>query len=297
ELHLAAVLLRPRRRLPHLPGPGHRPARKRRADARDAQLHGRHDAPQHDDQLRPLRSHQRRQPQLRLHRQRGRLDLRMPPRRGRLAELHLAAVLLRPRRRLPHLPGPGHRPARQPRGDARHAHPHGRPHPPPYPTPPHSPSNSGPSGATNDASPSFGFTANEAGSTFECRLDGGAWQSCTSPQSYSGLADGSHTFQVRATDPLGNLEVTLATRTLTVAPTPRPTPPRRTPHPTPAPPEPPTTPAPASASPPTRPARPSNAASTGAPGRAAPRRSPTPASPTAPTPSRSGPPTRSATSR
>ncbi len=83
-------------------------------------------------------------------------------------------------------------------------------------TPPQTTINSGPSGATNDASPSFTFSSSEAGSSFECRLDAGAWQGCSSPKSYSGLADGSHTFQVRATDPAGNTDPTPPSRTFTV---------------------------------------------------------------------------------
>ena len=90
-------------------------------------------------------------------------------------------------------------------------------------TPPHTTIDSGPSGTTNDTDPSFGFSSSEPGSSFECRLDSNqaaAWQTCTSPQPYSNLSDGSHTFDVRATDAVGNTDATPASRTFTVDTTP-----------------------------------------------------------------------------
>ena len=49
------------------------------------------------------------------------------------------------------------------------------------------------------------------------RLDGVAFAGCTSPVSYSGLALGSHTFAVRATDTAGNTESPPMQRTWTIA--------------------------------------------------------------------------------
>src|SRR5207253_6618253 len=60
-----------------------------------------------------------------------------------------------------------------------------------------------PTNPRNTASPSFSFSS-EAGASFECALDGAAFASCSSPKSYTGVADGSHTFQVKATDAAGN---------------------------------------------------------------------------------------------
>ncbi len=44
--------------------------------------------------------------------------------------------------------------------------------------------------------------------TFECQLDGDTWTECSSPASYPGLQDGTHTFRVRATNSLGIVDTT-----------------------------------------------------------------------------------------
>ena len=61
-----------------------------------------------------------------------------------------------------------------------------------------------PADPTNATTANFTFTGAEAGGTFECRRDAGGYGACGSPQSYSSLAEGSHTFHVRQVDAAGN---------------------------------------------------------------------------------------------
>ncbi len=91
-------------------------------------------------------------------------------------------------------------------------------------TPPQTTILSGPTGVfasgntTNDQTPTFTFGANEAGSSFACRVDSGPWGACTSPYTTTHLADGAHTFQARAADAVGNVDLTPATVTFKVKP-------------------------------------------------------------------------------
>jgi DNA-directed RNA polymerase specialized sigma24 family protein len=67
---------------------------------------------------------------------------------------------------------------------------------------------SGPKASTGSRSATFSFSASESGATFECRLDSGAWQACSSPRTYGGLKKGAHIFRVRAVDEAGNADAT-----------------------------------------------------------------------------------------
>jgi hypothetical protein len=79
--------------------------------------------------------------------------------------------------------------------------------------------NSGPSGEITVATATFTFSGTDATSgvaSFECKLDGAAFTACTSPRTYTGLAIGPHTFNVRAKDNAGNIDGTPATRAFKV---------------------------------------------------------------------------------
>lgn len=100
-----------------------------------------------------------------------------------------------------------------------------------------------PSGSSTAA---FTYESSEPGSSFECELDGGAFAGCpVAGVSYAGLANGSHSFQVRAIDSSGNVDPTPAGYSFGVDVPASPS--------TPSPPAAPATPAPVASVPPTAP--------------------------------------------
>ena len=84
-------------------------------------------------------------------------------------------------------------------------------------SPPETTIDTGPTGVVASDEATFTFSSNEENSTFECGLDGGAFEVCASPITYGGLADGIHEFAVRAIDPSGNVDASSAIATWTVA--------------------------------------------------------------------------------
>ena len=66
-------------------------------------------------------------------------------------------------------------------------------------------------------SATFAFGSDGAGNEFECRLDSGFWEDCSSPWTYVDLSEGVHRFQVRAVGGLGNVDSSPAIHTWIVA--------------------------------------------------------------------------------
>ena len=77
-----------------------------------------------------------------------------------------------------------------------------------------------PAALVDSTTANFTFSGNDgAGSgvaSFECRIDAGAWGTCTSPREYTSLAEGNHSFEVKAIDQAGNTDATPATYSWTV---------------------------------------------------------------------------------
>ena len=70
----------------------------------------------------------------------------------------------------------------------------------------------GPSGETNDPTPTFTFTSSEAGGSFTCAIDNVSTGPCTTNTPVSAVGDGLHTFTVTATDAAGNTDPSPAER-------------------------------------------------------------------------------------
>jgi subtilisin-like proprotein convertase family protein/predicted MFS family arabinose efflux permease len=74
---------------------------------------------------------------------------------------------------------------------------------------------SGPPRKSKARTATFAFSANEAGATFQCSLDGAALTACTSPMTVK-VGKGPHTIAVEARDAAGNADASPATFSWTV---------------------------------------------------------------------------------
>ena len=87
-------------------------------------------------------------------------------------------------------------------------------------TPPETKITSHPKSLTESTSATFEFFCNEASCRYQCKMDLGKWEDCTSPKTYTGLLEGEHTFSVRAIDSAGNVDDTPASYTWKIGPVP-----------------------------------------------------------------------------
>lgn len=75
----------------------------------------------------------------------------------------------------------------------------------PYADAPQTTITAGPPLVARQARPTFSFTSDDPGASFECALDGGDFEACRSPFAVAALSQGTYTFRVRAVDPLTDL--------------------------------------------------------------------------------------------
>lgn len=87
-----------------------------------------------------------------------------------------------------------------------------------YPSAPNTFVNAGQNAAQAVEAASFTFTSSTAGASFQCRVDLGAWSACTSPLTLSvgEYPAGAHGLEVRAVDPVGQVDATPATAAFTL---------------------------------------------------------------------------------
>jgi hypothetical protein len=81
-----------------------------------------------------------------------------------------------------------------------------------------------PASLSNTTSPTFAFSDTEAGVSYLCKLDSGLYLACSNPVTYSGLAQGGHSFSVEAKDAAGNISSATTTYTWTIDSIPPPAP-------------------------------------------------------------------------
>lgn len=75
---------------------------------------------------------------------------------------------------------------------------------------------SSPNKLDNSYAFTFDFHSNRTDATFECKVDTGVYQACTSPFSYETPSEGAHVFYVQAVDAYGKYDTTPATYTWTI---------------------------------------------------------------------------------
>ena len=64
--------------------------------------------------------------------------------------------------------------------------------------PPETTLSSTPTNPSNSSDATFTFECDQGDCAFECQLDSDQWSPCSSPLVYTGLANGSHSFKIRA---------------------------------------------------------------------------------------------------
>ncbi len=91
-----------------------------------------------------------------------------------------------------------------------------QPSPPADTDPPETTITKGAPNKTDKSTVKFKFTSDEAGATFECKVDKKPFKPCSSPKKVKRLDEGKHRFKVRAIDAAGNVDPTVARDTFKV---------------------------------------------------------------------------------